>query len=294
MQFSCERCGDKFTCKRNLIGHLSRQKDCKPTNTIAPTRLELLTNVTTKLINNINYPCKHCEERFNTKSAMYKHIRKCKTKTLQQVVATTSHPLSNISLLALKEQLKKEIINELQQSIQTSPQTIINNTTNNITIQTVTNNFGEESTDHLSGDFLSYCIINPRKGMSKLIETIHYNENVPENHNIRCKSLKQNIFEKYIDCEWRACDASNTLDELIRKGYRILNTHYTDNILTDPTIFDDEHRMKAYEKFRFLSDKTCLDYHAVKREVRLLVKDRTFYLLASPDVNTTEVNQPSG
>jgi hypothetical protein len=294
MQFSCERCGDNFTCKRNLIGHLSRQKDCMPTNTTAPSRLELLTKVTTKHINDINFPCKHCEERFNTKSAMYKHMRKCTTKNLQQVVATTTHPLSNISILALKEQLKKEIMNELQQSIQTSPQTIINNTTNNITIQAVTNNFGEENTEHLSGDLLSYCILNPRKGMSKLIETIHYNENVPENHNIRCKSLKQNIFEKYIDSEWRACDASNTLDELIRKGYRILNTHYTDNILTDPTIFDDEHRMKAYEKFRFLSDKTCLDYHAVKREVRLLVKDRTFYLLASPDVHTTEVNQPSG
>lgn len=291
MHFSCERCGDNFTCKRNLIGHLSRQKDCTPISISSLSRLELLNKVTTKLINDVNFPCRHCAIRFNTKSAMYKHMKKCKTINSQQACATTTQSLPNNSLLALKEQLKKEIMNELQQSIQVSSQTIINNTTNNITIQAVTNNFGEENTEHLSGDLLSYCILNPRKGMSKLIETIHYNEHFPENHNIRCKSLKQNIFEKYVDSEWRACDASNTLDELIRKGYRILNTHYTDNILSDPSIFEDEHRMKVYEKFRFLSDKTCLDYHAVKRELRLLVKDRTFYLLASPDVNTAEVHQ---
>lgn len=285
MQFYCERCGDNFTCKRNLIGHLSRQKDCTPTQENAPTRLVLLLKATTKVVNDINFPCKYCELRFNTKSAMYKHSSKCKKISQKN---TTTSTLSNQDIMALKEQLKTEIMNELQQSMNSSPQTIINNTTNNITIQAITNNFGEEDTQHLSGDFLSYCILNPKKGMSKLIENIHYNPDVPENHNIRCKSLKQNIFEKYINSEWRACDASNTLDELIRKGYRILNTHYTDNILTDPTICEDEHRMRVYEKFRFLSDTSCLEYHAVKRDLRLLVKDRTMYLLASPDVQNIE------
>jgi hypothetical protein len=190
-------------------------------------------------------------------------------------------------MLVLKEQLKKEILHELQQG----PQTIINNTTNNITIQANVNNFGQECTQHLTNDFLSYCILNPRKGMSKLIENIHYNPDIPENHNIRCKSLKQNIFEKYIDSEWRVCDTSNTLDELIKKGYRILNTHYTDNILNDPSIFEDEHRMMVYEKFRFFNDTSCLDYHAVKRELRLLVKDRTMYLLASPETQNVETIQ---
>jgi len=116
MQFSCERCGDSFTCKRNLIGHLSRQNNCTPTNAGSPSCLELLTKLTTKHINDINFPCRHCQERFNTKSAMYKHMKKCTTKNLQQVVATTAHSLSNISLLALREQLKKEIMDELQES----------------------------------------------------------------------------------------------------------------------------------------------------------------------------------
>ena len=191
-------------------------------------------------------------------------------------------------ITTLREQIRKEILDEINKT--TSRQTIINNTTNNIiTIQNYTKNFGDESIDHVTNDLLSYCIKNPQQGMTKLIENIHYNPNVPENHNIRCKSLKQNLFEKFIDSQWRICDASNTLDEIIRKGYRILNTYYTDNILSDPSIYEDESKMKAYEKFRFLSDKSCHDYHAVKRELRLLVKDKTMFLLESPDQEAPSV-----
>lgn len=276
MQYKCERCNDHFTCKRNLIGHLARQKDCTPSEDNAPSRIELLTSITTKVVNKINFPCKYCNEKFNTKSAMYKHSSKCKNT----FVAVPSTPIENQDILLLKEQLKKEILDE----IRNNPQTVINNTTNNITINTNINNFGQESTQHLTEDFLSYCLQNPKKGMSRLIENIHYNPEIPENHNIRCKSLKNNTFEKFIDTEWRICDASNTLDELIRKGYRILNTHYTDSVQNDPTIFEDEHRMMIYEKFRFLSDTSCLDYYAVKRDLRLLIKDRTMYVLALPDV----------
>jgi hypothetical protein len=144
-------------------------------------------------------------------------------------------------------------------------------------------NFGEEDVSHLSNDFLSYCLMNPKKGMTKMIENIHYNKEVPENHNLRLKSWKNNLFEKYVDSEWRLCDASNTLDELIRKGYRILNAHYTDNVMNDDSLFDDEMKQRMMERFRFLGDTRCQDYYAVKRNLRVLVKDRTMYLLESPE-----------
>jgi hypothetical protein len=218
---------------------------------------------------------------------MYKHSQKCTKHPKRYNGSGTSSQndniiVSTIDIETLKNELKKEILSELQQ---THPM-VINNTTNNITIQStqnIINNFGSEDTSSLSGDFLSYCLMNPKKGMTKLIENIHYNPDVPENYNLRCKSLKQNIFEKYVDSEWRVCDASNTLDELIRKGYSIMNLYYIDNVLNDPDVQEDENRMRMYERFRFLGDKSCNDYRAVKRDLRLLVKDRTMYILASPD-----------
>lgn len=79
--------------------------------------------------------------------------------------------------------------------------------------------------------------------------------------------------------------ASNTLDELIRKGYRVLNLHYMAHFINDPEYQDDEVKRQVVEKFRFLSDKTCTDYYAVKRDLRLLVKNKTLYVVAPPDQN---------
>jgi hypothetical protein len=78
MEFKCDRCGDDFKCKRNLIGHLQRNKDCTPNSDDAPLRQELLHKVTTRVVNEINFPCSLCDKRFNTMSAMYKHRQKCK------------------------------------------------------------------------------------------------------------------------------------------------------------------------------------------------------------------------
>jgi hypothetical protein len=82
--------------------------------------------------------------------------------------------------------------------------------------------------------------------------------------------------EKYANRQWQECDASNTLDELIRKGWRILSQHYSDMVSNPEWNGDD----KMYERFMFLGDKKSLEYNAVKRDLRVLVKDRTLYLLA--------------
>ena len=96
----------------------------------------------------------------------------------------------------------------------------------NNTININLNNFGKESLEHISDEFLDKCIKKLNKGMVDLLENIHYNKNVPENNNIRIKSIKQNLLEKYQEGEWIECDKNNTLDELIRKGFKILYQHY--------------------------------------------------------------------
>jgi hypothetical protein len=115
--------------------------------------------------------------------------------------------------------------------------------------------------------------------MRQLIENIHFNPEHPENYTLRNRSLKQKIFEKRIDNQWVPCDMSNTLDELIRKGYRVLSSYYNENIANDPQIYEDEIRYEALQKFRFLSDTSCNDYFSVKRDLKLLIDRGTMYLL---------------
>lgn len=283
--WTCRRCHHPSSTKGNLLKHLGRKQPC--TATFEQITIEAyIAELTEKPHREKMYLCPNCDKQYTTRQARHKHKQTC--KGTPQNEDSGEHQIV-IKVDDYQKLLSRIEVLEKQNNIHNVQNTIITNTGNQYNIQNQTqyqiniNNFGSENTSYLTSEFLSYCLINPRKGMTELIDKIHYNKEYPENQNIRCKSLKQNVFEKYIDSEWRACDASNTLDELIRKGYKILNTHYTDNFMNDPEVIEDEIKQRAYERFRYLSDTTCNDYFAVKREVRLLVKDRTMYLIASPE-----------
>lgn len=281
-KWTCERCGHDATLKHNLISHLLNKTPCNATFSHID-RDEYIKRLTNKPLTSKSIACDKCQKVIH-KSGYARHKRTCKGYKEEILAMKNELEALKLQVSTIQSEHHRSLIelNDLKHQVSTSNTTNIQNTINqNITFNI--NNFGSENVSYLTPEFLSYCLMNPRQGMTKLIDKIHYNEEYPENQNLRCKSLKQNVFEKYIDSEWRACDASNTLDELIRKGYRILNTHYTDNFMNDPEIFEDEIKQRAYERFRYLSDTTCNDYFAVKREVRLLIKDRTMYLIASPE-----------
>lgn len=281
-KWSCDRCGHKISSKQNLVAHLSAKSACS-TLFSSIGRDEYIKQLTHKPLTDKSKVCDKCNKVIS-KSGMARHRKSC--KGINDDMSVIKNELEDLRTQVLTiqtaHQRSLEELDTLKKQLTYNTTNIQNNNINqNITINI--NTFGNENTSYLTPEFLSYCLLNPRKGMTSLIENIHYNKDYPENQNLRCKSLKQNVFEKYVDSKWRACDASNTLDELIRKGYRILNAHYTDNFLNDPEIFEDEIKQQAYERFRFLTDTNCNDYFAVKREVRLLVKDRTMYLIASPE-----------
>lgn len=327
MEFKCPRCDEIFKRKDYLTSHLKRRLECAATSS-NESRQSIIDKLTTKEYNEKTYDCEFCKKKFNQPSCKSRHRKICKKNpinihetdeastsntqneastsnthnkvstsniqneesTYQIVVDKTEFENMKLKMQYLEEQLMALSANKASSTNHVSNTTTNNNTTNNNTININLNSFGNENISHLTKEFLSYCILNPKKGMASLIESIHYNKSIPENQNLRCKSLKQNIFEKYTEDEWRACDASNTLDELIKKGYKILNAHYTDNIINLPDYYDNEIKQRAYEQFRFLGDVHCIDYFAVKRELRILIKDRTMYLLAPPDERNDIMN----
>jgi predicted HicB family RNase H-like nuclease len=293
VQFTCKRCGHDSSSKSNLLTHLRRKKPCKAAEG-AISIDDYIEELLHKEYNEKTYDCEFCSTKFNSRSNKSRHKKTCEKALEAKQQATNNVIIQKLTVLTEQNTVLLQQNSILSKRLQEVESKISNNVNKQITNNNVTNNiininlnnFGDENISYLTPEFLSYCIMNPRKGMTSLIENIHYNNSYPENQNIRCKSLKQNMFEKFVNSEWRACDATNTLDELIRKGYRILNTHYTDNLMNDPEILEDEIKQRAYEKFRFLSDPSCQDYFAVRREIRLLIKDRTMYLIASPEENS--------
>lgn len=275
--YTCTRCGYFSSVKCNVIAHLKKGVVCNP-KVKDISREEVLKTFEKPKPVSETIACPFCE-KFIVKTNISRHKKICKKRKDEDVK-------DEIEIL-------RNQVNELTKrldNIATTP-SVVNNIIHN-TYNLQINTFGNEDISHLSHELLSHCLLNPTKGLPKLIDNIHYHPEKPNNHNIRYKSTKNNSFEKYVDQHWMECDASNTLDELIRKGYRIMNTHYMEHFSNNPEYYEDEIKQQALEKFRFLSDKTCNEYHSVKRELRLLIKDRTMYIL-EPPLNTDEIsNQP--
>lgn len=280
----CKRCLHATSTKSNLLSHLRNKKTCVVDHEeggIDVNVNDYIEDLLRVVQDPKKFACSFCNYQFNHSQSMYRHLKTCKKK-LQLEKEKENKDEKDIIIEQLQAQIQQFKLQQGQSSnTMVNNGTIINNTFN-ITINK--NNFGAEDTSYITDDFIKYCIENPSKGITELIENIHYNPEHPENHNIRCKSLKKNIYEKLVDSEWTLCDASNTLDELIKKGYRIMNTYYMDNIHNDTDIQDDEILQAKYQFFRFLSDKSSNQYYSVKRELRLLIKARTdtLYVLALP------------
>lgn len=273
-KYVCDRCGHETKTKGNLIQHLKKQKEC-PSTFSTVTRETLIKSMTRVSDKPKIHGCSFCDQMFSFVQGKHQHMKVCHKNPQNELIAKVNN------MEKIIEQLQNELVQRTQS---TYNNTLIQSQQNN-SINIILNNYGSETSPQLTHEFLNSCLLNPTKGLPSLIEKIHYNIELPENHNLRHKSTKQNLFQKFIDSSWHDCDASNTLDELIRKGYRILNTYYTDHVANDPTIFEDEIKARIYEKFRFLGDKKSLEYSAVKRDLRLLVKDKTIFLLASDETN---------
>lgn len=281
----CERCGHSTSTKSNLLQHLRKKKPCPTTNSsrVRTTIIEELLTPPSNSTNNKRFKCEFCSNHFSSSSSKCQHKKICSkhpSKLLTSVIESMQNEIT---------ELRKHITQQPTTSHQT-----VNNTTNNIenqlnnNINFVINNFGQEDTSYLTSEFLTSCITNPSSRFPDLIEHIHYNPEHPQNHNLRFKSSKKNTFEKFEAQDWHECDATNTLDVLIRKGYRILNAHHSQHILNNDDIQNDDLQRQVYEKFRFLGDKQSVEYCAIKRDLRILVKDRTAFVLVAPG---TEINQ---
>lgn len=281
-KFICPRCGVECSLKANLTSHLNNKTLCegKVSNISREDALKLFQRE--RKLPSVS--CQYCNKIVSNKS-LKRHLTICNKKPIDINNVQIDDDIETRIVNRVLEEIKDRFTGVIQNN---TYQTINNNTTVFVNLKT----FGNEDMTHLTNDFLSHCLLNPTKGITQLIENIHYNKDVPENNNIRFKSNKNNTFEKYYESKWIECDASNTLDELIRKGYRVLSKHYADYFIDNPEYYEDNIKRLAIERFRFLADTGSQQYCSVKRDIRLLIKNKTAYVVASPDnlLDNTSIN----
>lgn len=265
-EYICDRCGYIAHQKSNLKSHLIRKNTCDPLLCDVSVD-ELVIKLETKQGTLVTCSC---GKAYTTKQGFNNHKKTCNL-TPQN---------NNLEIIELKKQVKllQENLKRLE-NIKTIHNENHIHQENNIQVNVVVPNaFGNENLAFLTERFLTNCLLNQNDGLKELVKEIHYNQNIPENHNIRFKSSKQKLLETYTDGRWIESDQNNTLDSMIQSGYRILFRHFIKNKEIDSEIKEREEYVLNYLQDLGTNRKTA--YFQLRRDLLLLIKDCTLYVLS--------------
>lgn len=257
MSYICERCGYVTEILGNMKNHFKRKNICPPT--ISDIDIETLkTNYDKK-----SKVCEECGKEFRSSQSKHNHKKYyCKGLLLKM-----QHTINT-----LQEELQKH--NTLPTA------TTVNNIQNQNIQQNfmIINNFGQENMDYISNDFLSACLLN--NNIVPLIESLHFDKEHPENHNVKMKSMRYELMEQYVDGKWIVTDKEETLDELINKGYRVLKYYSRKNKqdLLNNRELDEEEYDDVNEWLENLYDDKKIR-RPVKRQLLLLFMNNKTMLL---------------
>lgn len=276
----CNDCKIKFTRMTHLKRHLISKRHL----------------VRTSVEKNNLVDCV-CSKSFTTRSALYRHRKKCidyikfvQKQQYQNIVIDTSEPENMIQLLQekldKKDQEMKEVKDEMDE-LRKQVETLIGNTAkqttnNNSNIQTqnnienqnviVVNSFGNENIEHLTDQIICKLIKTaPFTSVPQLIEKIHFDPDHPENHNIKITNKKMNYAEIVQNNKWVTANKKKVIDDVIQKSYNLLDEKYTDN---KDTI--SEKRKERFENFQERYEQDNEELHRnIKNDVDLILINGT-------------------
>lgn len=210
MVHECPRCGYSTEVKANFIKHLvKRQSPCPSTK--ADVSLDTLiaeyTGQPAKM-----YQCKSCEKSFNSRSGLaYHRTQHCDNDTQRLL------NLEN-AFNKLAEQLAQHTNNRNDAGtsyVMTNNVGTNNGTINNVNINIEIKPFGQETTNHISKELAIKCFKKGMYGLIDMLDMIYFNTDIPENHNVKMKSLKNKLVEVFKDPNWETRDLATTVNRMI-------------------------------------------------------------------------------
>lgn len=148
-----------------------------------------------------------------------------------------------------------------------STQNIYNifNITNNVNIHL--NDFGKESLAHIDKAFIERCLRSIMgDGVPRMIEKIHFDPQVPENKNIRLRSIKRQLVEVRENDEWKVKDSNDVIDRVISNAvFPMTNCYLQGCAVTEED--EREHHGALSQRLLSISNKNPKYHKPIKKKV---------------------------
>jgi hypothetical protein len=271
--YICEVCNVTFKQKRTYDNHLKTKKhSSRTTNEISD-----------------KYRC-HCGRKYKFKQGLHTHKKTCThepiANVLEDEVATLKTTIEEERRIHNEERdLLREQIALLLEKFGENPSAagvgpgsnITTNSNNNTSIDTQNNvtininAFGNENLDYLTDKVIVKCIGRIYNSVPILVEHIHFDPNHPENHNVKITNKKLPYASVLTENnKWKTVDKNDVIENIMGKGYDILDTTYDDNKnAIQPHI---QKRFKEFQDKYTNQDKQTIKHIKKNIELSLLNK----------------------
>jgi len=214
-EYSCSICQYTSNKKQHVINHINRKKTCGP-------GIREVIEIPVEII------CEFCQKNFSCSTSLKYHVKNtCKNK----------------------DDILKQRIKQLEEELKESRK-VINNNNNNINNNTVNinitvNNYEDTSLEKLTDKMYNKIIRGAEEAykiIPRLIQDIHFNPNIKENHNIYLSNRSKNNkhLQVYRNGHWEIENKATEIDNLISDK----ETNLSDWVAEKGGIYPD-----AQEKF---------------------------------------------
>ena len=170
------------------------------------------------------FKCGFCNEHFKTRANKRRHeLHRCKHNPaiLDKILTSKDKKIKRLEMEINDWKKEKASLYEKIDGL-IGKVGVTNNIQNNIII----NNYGEEDLSHITDKIMNELVKIPYGAIPKLIESVHFNDKKPENHNIILPNKKENILQVYDNNRWVYKSRDQAINDLIDSKYMIIDNHY--------------------------------------------------------------------
>lgn len=226
MEYVCPRCHYSTNHKGHYVRHIHNKRLCP--STFADISIETL-RIEFGIEDLKTYHCDQCKKCFKTRSGLAYHRPICMesiegTKPYTESKQLLEHSTKQeAQLLELTEEVKKlkNMVTHMHSTKSYNAQ-IINNgdikaldNSHHQHLHFHLNAFGNENKEHISREFAIECFKKGAYGILDMLDKIYFDDNTPENHNIKIRSLKNMLVEVFKDPHWEVRGFHDTVDGMI-------------------------------------------------------------------------------
>lgn len=258
-KYHCGRCNKEFSYKNDYTRHINRKIPCQESAANCSKPAAKCSKIEESDDNTIK--CNYCGREFTRISSLNVHIKdRCKVKKANDNKMEEMMTM----LIEIKEKMiKLEAENaKYKNIIQTG--NINNGNQQIININLVP--YGQEDLTKISDADYQRILRRGFNSVPALVESLHFNKNLPENHNVYISNMRDDYVLMYDGKIWRLKNRDETLQQLYEDKTDILETKFEELLKRL-----DEQTIKMFQRFIKVKDDDDSVVRRIKKDLKIML-----------------------